>query len=157
MRKFHVISDEQQVKDFDTYQVWQIRKPKRATRNSAGYDFFLPYNIIIYAGGTIKIPTGIKAEMNSDEVLKLYPRSSLGFKYGLRLSNTTGIIDSDYFDNEDNEGHIWLKLVNPSEKNIELKAGEAVMQGIFEKFLVCDDDEASEERKGGLGSTSEKS
>lgn len=154
MRKFHVISDEQQIKDFNTYQAWRISLPKRATKNSAGYDFFLPFNIIIYANDSIKIPTGIKVEMNSDEVLKLYPRSSLGFKYGIRLANTTGIIDSDYFNNKGNEGHIWLKLVNPSDKNIELKKGEAVMQGIFEKFLVCDDDEGNGERVGGIGSTS---
>ena len=154
MRKFHIISDEQQIKDFQNrYSGWKIEFPRRATKHSAGYDFFLPFNIVIHPKVTFKIPTGIKVEMESDDVLKLYPRSSLGFKYGLELVNTVGIIDSDYFNNEDNEGHIWLKMYNPSDEIIELKQGTAIMQGIFEKFLVCDDDSADEKRVGGIGST----
>ena len=134
-----------------------IRLPRRATAGSAGYDFFTPTNIILEPGQTVKIPTGIRAEMAEEWVLKLYPRSGLGFKYRLQLNNTVGIIDSDYF-YSDNEGHIFAKITNDSneEKTVELKVGEGFMQGIFLEYGITVDDDATEKRNGGLGSTTGK-
>ena len=93
----------------------ELKLPKRATRGSAGYDFYTPFNIILKPGETVKIPTGIRTEMEEGWVLKLYPRSGLGFKFRLQLNNTVGIIDSDYF-YSDNEGHIFAKLTNDSKE-----------------------------------------
>ena len=134
-----------------------IRLPRRATAGSAGYDFFTPTNIILEPGQTVKLPTGIRAEMAEEGVLKLYPRSGLGFKYRLQLNNTVGIIDSDYF-YSDNEGHIFAKITNDSNegKTVELKVGEGFMQGIFLEYGITVDDDATEKRNGGLGSTTGK-
>lgn len=132
----------------------EIKLPKRATAGSAGYDFFLPVNLDLHPGESVKIPTGIRAEMSAAYVLMLFPRSSLGFKYRLQLNNTVGIIDSDYA-YADNEGHIFIKLTNDSNegKVLSLKAGTAFAQGIFVPFGVTLDDETEEVRTGGLGST----
>ena len=132
----------------------KIRLPKRATMQSAGYDFFSPMNFKLEAGQSIKIPTGIKCEMYDGWVLMLYPRSGLGFKYGLGLANHTAIIDSDYFE-ADNEGHIFVKLVNDSSiaKDITFKAGDAFCQGVFLPFGITLDDNVESQRFGGLGST----
>ncbi len=134
-----------------------IRMPRRATTGSAGYDFFAPVDITLEPGQTIKVPTGIRAEMEDDWVLKLYPRSGLGFKYRLQLNNTVGIIDSDYF-YSDNEGHIFAKITNDSKegKIVTLKAGEGFMQGIFLEYGITVDDDAADKRNGGLGSTTGK-
>lgn len=125
-----------------------IRLPERSTKNSAGYDFFAHSNLIAKNG---VIPTGIKAYMPEDAVLLLMPRSSLGFKFGFRLSNTVGVIDSDYVDNPSNEGHILIGF--EADKPLTLKVGDKICQGIFTKFLTTDDDNANKERKGGVGST----
>lgn len=132
-----------------------IKMPKRATKGSAGYDFFTPVDVVLKPQETIKIPTGIRAEMQEDWVLHLYPRSGLGFKFRLQLNNTVGIIDSDYF-YSDNEGHIFAKITNDSNENktISLKAGDGFMQGIFLPYGICVDDDASGIRNGGFGSTS---
>lgn len=132
----------------------QIRLPKRATAGSAGYDFFSPVDFTVAPGQGIKIPTGIRVEMEPEWVLKCYPRSGLGFKYRLQLNNTVGIIDSDYF-YSDNEGHIFAKLTNDSRENktLELKAGEGFMQGIFVEYGITVDDDATAIRNGGFGST----
>lgn len=132
-----------------------LKLPKRATRGSAGYDFFTPADITLKPQETIKIPTGIRAEMLEDWVLKLYPRSGLGFKFRLQLNNTVGIIDSDYF-YSDNEGHIFAKITNDSNENkvVTLKAGDGFMQGIFLQYGICEDDDADGIRNGGFGSTS---
>ena len=108
-------------------------------------------------GETAKIPTGIRAEMEQDWVLKLYPRSGLGFKYRLQLNNTVGIIDSDYF-YSDNEGHIFSKITNDSreDKTVEIPAGTGFMQGIFLEYGITLDDDATEVRNGGFGSTTGK-
>lgn len=90
-----------------------LKLPRRATKGSAGYDFYAPFGFTLKPGETIKIPTGIRCEMNPAWVLMIYPRSGLGFKYRLQLNNTVGVIDSDYF-YSDNEGHIFLKLTNDS-------------------------------------------
>lgn len=131
-----------------------IKLPKRATSGSAGYDFYSPIDITLEPGKTIKIPTGIRVEICDGWVLKCYPRSGLGFKFRLQLNNTVGIIDSDYF-NSDNEGHIFAKITNDTNENktIEIKAGTGFMQGIFVQYGITFDDETSEIRNGGFGST----
>ena len=131
-----------------------IKLPKRATSGSAGYDFYSPIDITLEPGKTIKIPTGIRVEICDGWVLKCYPRSGLGFKFRLQLNNTVGVIDSDYF-NSDNEGHIFAKITNDTNENktIEIKAGTGFMQGIFVQYGITFDDETSEIRNGGFGST----
>ena len=132
----------------------ELKLPKRATRGSAGYDFYTPFNIILKPGETVKIPTGIRAEMEEGWVLKCYPRSGLGFKFRLQLNNTVGIIDSDYFFS-DNEGHIFAKLTNDTreDKTIQIPAGTGFMQGIFVEYGITVDDDADAVRNGGFGST----
>lgn len=134
-----------------------IKLPKRATVGSAGYDFFAPYSFSLKPGETIKIPTGIRAKMEVDWVLQMYPRSGLGFKYRLQLNNTVGIIDSDYYFS-DNEGHIFVKLTNDSNegKEVTVEQGTGFMQGIFMQYGVTIDDDVTENRNGGFGSTTRK-
>ena len=166
--KFHKVSWEQFRKDWvDTFgeqpeekirEIYEgIKLPKRATRGSAGYDFFAPVDITLAPGETAKIPTGIRVEMEQDWVLKCYPRSGLGFKFRLQLNNTVGIIDSDYF-YSDNEGHIFSKITNDSneDKTVSIAAGTGFMQGIFVEYGITVDDEATGVRNGGFGSTTEK-
>lgn len=132
-----------------------LKKPARATKGSAGYDFYLPMDIKLNPGETIKIPTGIRVSMLDNYVLKIYPRSGLGFKYRLQLNNTVGIIDSDYY-YSDNEGHIFAKITNDSNENktLSLKKGDAFMQGIFVEYGITFDDDVKDIRNGGFGSTS---
>ena len=134
-----------------------IKLPARATRGSAGYDFYAPFDITLKPGETIKVPTGIRVNMEENYVLKLYPRSGLGFKYRLQLNNTVGIIDSDYY-YSDNEGHIFAKITNDSNegKTVELEAGVGFMQGIFVEYGITFNDDATETRNGGFGSTTKK-
>ena len=131
-----------------------IRLPKRATKGSAGYDFYSPLEFTLQPGETIKIPTGIRASMREDYVLMVFPRSGLGFKFRLQLNNTVGIIDSDYY-YSDNEGHIFIKLTNDSNegKVLTLAAGNGFAQGIFFPFGITEDDNVTEVRNGGFGST----
>ena len=139
----------------DVVKIYEnIKLPKRATKGSAGYDFFTPESIRLKPGESVKISTGIRVRIDDGWVLKLYPRSGLGFKFRLQLNNTVGIIDSDYF-NSDNEGHIFAKLTNDSRegKMLELNAGDAFMQGIFVEFGIAEDDETDGIRNGGFGST----
>ena len=132
-----------------------IRLPRRATKGSAGYDFFAPDDFTLRPGETVKIPTSIRAKMEEEWVLKCYPRSGLGFKYRLQLNNTVGIIDSDYY-YSDNEGHIFAKLTNDTNegKTVEISTGTGFMQGIFVEYGITVDDEAEGIRNGGFGSTS---
>ena len=131
-----------------------IKLPKRATKGSAGYDFYAPFAFTLKPGETIKIPTGIRAKMDGEWVLCLFPRSGLGFKYRLQLNNTVGIIDSDYF-YSDNEGHIFAKITNDSneDKVLNVDRGVGFMQGIFMEFGTTIDDDVTTERNGGFGST----
>ncbi len=131
-----------------------IKLPRRATAGSAGYDFYAPYAITLAPGETAKIPTGIRVLIEPGWVLKLYPRSGLGFKYRLQLNNTVGIIDSDYSDS-DNEGHIFIKITNDSNegKTLEIPAGTGFAQGIFVEYGITVDDDADGARNGGFGST----
>ena len=134
-----------------------VRLPKRATAGSAGYDFFAPARISLAPGETVKIPTGIRVWMEPEWVLKCYPRSGLGFKFRLQLNNTVGIIDSDYY-YSDNEGHIFAKITNDSNegKALEVKAGDGFMQGIFVEYGITLDDDVTEVRNGGFGSTTKE-
>lgn len=135
------------------YESSNIILPKRQTKNSAGYDFYVASDTIIKAHSIALIPTGVKAYMESDEVLKIYVRSSMPMKKGLTLANNVGIIDSDYFENPDNDGHIMIQVMNFTDNDILVKKDDRIAQGIFLKYLLADDDNTSEERKGGFGST----
>lgn len=163
--QFFKVSQEQfcqaLVEEFPQYTEAQAREiyqslelPRRATRGSAGYDFYAPVPFSLRPGETVKIPTGIRAQMEEGWVLQIYPRSGLGFKYRLQLDNTVGIIDSDYFFS-DNEGHIFIKLTNDSnqEKMLEVSEGMGIAQGIFMEYGITADDTADGVRNGGLGST----
>lgn len=162
--KFHKVSFEQfesaikEILDPETSDYKEIydaiKLPKRATKGSAGYDFYSPFGFYLNPGETIKIPTGIRVKIEEDWVLKLYPRSSLGFKYRLQLNNTVGIIDSDYF-YSDNEGHIFIKVTNDSNegKVVNINAGDGFAQGIFVQYGITVDDDADGIRNGGFGST----
>lgn len=133
----------------------RIVLPRRATKGSAGYDFFSTVDFELKPGEEIKIPTGIRVRMEEGWVLQIFPRSGLGFKYRMQLNNTVGIIDSDYY-NSDNEGHIYIKITNDSksDKVISVREGEAFAQGIFTEYGITVSDDADGERNGGFGSTS---
>ena len=156
--QFYKVSKEQFFADFEgenaaaIYEA--IKLPKRATVGSAGYDFFAPIDITLAPGETAKIATGIRVRIDDGWVLKLYPRSGLGFKFRLQMNNTVGIIDSDYY-NSDNEGHIFAKLTNDTNENkvVELKADTGFMQGIFVEYGITVDDDVTDVRNGGFGST----
>ena len=145
--KFHKVSKERFTADWiDTFAQSQeeaekvyeaIRLPKRATAGSAGYDFFAPAEFTLKPGETVKIPTGIRVEMQPEWVLKCYPRSGLGFKYRLQLNNTVGIIDSDYF-YSDNEGHIFVCLQNESDKEGYFKVNITNIIKEYYKYLSID-------------------
>ena len=156
MNKFYKVSKEQYewsgLSEHAAYD--DIKLPKRATAGSAGYDFFAPFTFTLSAGETIKIPTGIRVELDKDKFLACYPRSGLGFKFRCQLDNTVGIIDSDYF-YSDNEGHIYAKITNDSRdgKAMTVNKGEAFMQGIITQYFLTVDDETDGVRNGGFGST----
>ena len=130
----------------------KIPLPRRATAGSAGYDFVSPLEVTIPAGGAALIPTGIRAEMEQGWVLMLFPRSSLGFRHAVRLSNTVGIIDSDYAFAK-NEGHIMVKLRNPLSEPVTIGRGDRFCQGVFLPFGTAEEEEVLTERTGGFGST----
>ena len=154
-RGFETISHAQCEKDFNQNEEIIIKLPKRATSGSAGYDCYAPVDIYLKPGEEIKVPTGIKAYMQDGEVLLAFPRSGLGFKYYCRLSNTIGVIDKDYFNNKNNEGHIFVKMRNEGDKDMMIKQGEAMCQFVFMPFLLVDGDsfDIGDERIGGFGST----
>lgn len=131
-----------------------IRLPKRATKSSAGYDFYAPTTFTLSPRQSIKMPTGIRAVMEEGWVLKIYPRSGLGFKYRLQLNNTVGIIDGDYAFS-DNEGHIFAKITNDTNEGrlVKVREGDGFMQGIFIEYGITEDDETDGIRNGGFGST----
>ena len=139
----------------ETRQIYEdIMLPRRATKGSAGYDFFSPIDFTLKPGETLKIPTGIRASMEEGWVLCIFPRSGLGFKYRLQMNNTVGIIDSDYYFS-DNQGHIFVKLTNDTNENrtVTVKQGNGIVQGIFLPFGITRDDEEEGVRNGGFGST----
>lgn len=175
--KFSKVSYEQFKKDYTDIFVGvsedevktvydNIKLPQRATKESAGYDFYIPFEITLPPQTTVKIPTGIRCSIGWGWVLQCYPRSGLGFKYRLQLDNTVGIIDGDYY-NSDNEGHIFAKITNDSicpttynetstNKVLKLETGSAFMQGVFVQYGITTDDCVTTERNGGLGSTDKK-
>lgn len=146
-RGFEFISTEKNITD--------LKLPKRGTKSSAGYDCFAPFDIVLKPNEEIKVPTSIKAYMQDGEVLMTFPRSGLGFKYYCRLANTVGVIDKDYYNNKNNEGHIFVKLRNEGDKPMEIKKGDGMCQFIFMPFLLADGDgfEKGDDRIGGFGST----
>lgn len=137
----------------ETYE--NIKLPRRATSKSAGYDFFAPEQLTVAPHQTVTVATGIRAFMPDNWCLMIYPRSGLGFKYKLRLNNTVGIIDADYV-SSDNEGHIFIRMTNESDLPLEIAQGSAFAQGIFTQYFLTEDDDANNERNGGLGSTDKK-
>lgn len=166
--KFSKVSENQFIKDYldcfpketveasrEAYQ--SLILPKRATVGSAGYDFVTPITFTLQPNESIKIPTGIKAQMDDGWVLLLFPRSGLGFKFHMELENTIGVVDQDYI-HAKNEGHIFIKIYNASEekKTILVNKGEAFAQGIFLPFGITGDDEVDTLRQGGFGSTDQK-
>ena len=163
--KFEKVSYEQFKKDmikctgFDDEELIKccyddIKLPKRSTKGSAGYDFYTPITFLPLVGEGVVIPTGIRCKMEPGWVLELYPRSGQGFKYGMYLYNTVGVIDSDYY-NADNEGHIMVKVAVREECSF-ITENERFCQGVFKQFGITIDDDAEEERTGGIGSTGEK-
>ena len=142
MRNFEKISFEQFKKDvadnLELYNSYNL--PRRKTEFAAAYDFEALEDITILPNEIKKIPTGIKAVMNDDEVLLLIDSSSQGFKYNIRMCNQVGVIDKDYYNNQDNEGHIWIKLQNEGDKEYNVKKGEGIIQGMFVNYLTTDDE-----------------
>lgn len=148
MRKFEIVRD-----DAKKYSDIEIKLPVRKTKHSAGYDFFSPLNVRIPSGGSVTIWTNVKARMCYDDVLEIYIRSSLAIKHNIVLLNQTGIVDSDYVDNDSNDGNIGICLWNLSALDYEVKAGDAIAQGVFKKYYTVEDDCTTAKRTGGIGST----
>lgn len=140
--------------DKELYQEYNL--PRRSSKHSAGYDFLAVKDYVIKPKEILKIPTGVKARMQGDEVLLIVVRSSMGFKYNVRLTNQVGVIDSDFYNNIDNEGHIFISLQNEGDKDYVIEKGEAYGQGMFMKYLLSDDDTAEGIRIGGLGSSNKR-
>ena len=161
---FEKISLEQWLKDYDpmdcnesyaTRKYEEIELPKQGTKRAMGMDFFAPYDIVIPSHCYATIPTGIRWVLEESEPpfgLIIVPRSGLGFKHGIRLANTIGVIDADY-QFADNEGHIMIKLYNPSDEDVEIEQGKGFAQGIVTPYFICDGAKSDEDRTGGFGST----
>lgn len=146
IRGFEVVESSKKKHDILT------RLPIRADDGSAGYDFYSPTSVEISPGEKATIWTDIKSYMSKDEVLKIYPRSSMGIKFGVGLANTTGIIDSSYYENPDNDGNIGICIMNNSTDTYSVSEGDRIGQGIFQKYLVADnDDTLNKERLSGIG------
>ena len=155
MRKFEKISKEQFNKDVSNGVYEDVKLPERKTKYSAGYDFISFLDITIKPGEIKKIPTGIKVMLNDNEFLGVFVRSSMGFKYNVRMCNQVGIIDKDFYNNSNNEGHIWVCLQNEGKEDYIIKKGTSFAQGIILNYNITDDDTSFSERTGGLGSTDE--
>lgn len=144
MRDFEKISFEQFKKDvkddIELYNEYSL--PQRDSVYTAGYDIYLLEELTIKPGERKKVPTGIKSYFDKEEVLLLVVRSSMGFKYNIRLCNQVGVIDADYYNNKDNEGHIWLMIQNEGEEEYNFKRGEAIVQGLFMKYLTTKSDKS---------------
>lgn len=156
MRYFEKISFEQFKKDIiDDEKLYNtIELPKRSTKSSAGYDIRTIQSGVVEAHSSKVFKTGLKVCMNPDEVLLVFSRSSHGYKNNVRLSNCVGVIDSDYYNNVDNEGHFSVKLRNDGDVPYKVEVNDKIAQGIFVKYLTVDEEaEIEEERKGGFGST----
>jgi dUTP diphosphatase len=157
-RGFERISEAQWAKDSipDVHgKIEDVILPIRKTFKSAGYDLHSTLDFTLAPNEEILIPLGFKVYMMEDECFMIYSRSGLGFKYYARLSNGTGVIDSDFYQNQDNEGHCWAKIRVEGNKTMSIKKGDAIAQGIFQKFLLIDGDSfaTGKKRIGGIGST----
>lgn len=168
--KFSKVSYEQFKKDYtDTFGIdeenidantrraiesiyYGLELPQRSTKYSAGYDFHSPIPFMLNPGETIKIPTAVRCEMEEDYVLMIFVRSSIGFKYLTNLVNNVAIVDCDYF-YSDNQGHIFIKLVNRGDKPLQIRTGDSIAQGIFVAYGITEDDYVENTRNGGIGST----
>lgn len=150
----NVITEATPIKLTEGVWVGEVQLPVRADTRSAGYDFFMPKDVQLLPAQKMLIFSDVKAYMQDDEYLELVPRSSLGIKQGLMMSNTVGVIDASYYQNENNDGNIGLALLNTSGRAIDLKKGDRVAQGIFKKYLIADNDSpTSDKRVGGIGSS----
>lgn len=157
--EFEKVSLEQYIKDsggtmemaHETYN--DIKLPARKTRYSAGHDFHMPYGVNVQPGKSICIPTGIRCKMINNYVMLIFPRSSLGIKKHMMIANTIPVIDSDYYMNDDNEGHIFICIKNCGDEVLNLKAGEAFAQAVFVEYGAADNGDVEAERTGGIGST----
>lgn len=134
----------------------RLKTPERKTEKSAAYDFHLPFKITLNPGESIMIPTGFKCEMDDDWCLNLYSRSGLGTRNRLRLNTCVSIVDADYYNNPDNEGHILAKITNEGQETVELAAGAGFIQGKFAQYGITRSDNATGVRVGGFGSTESK-
>ncbi|MFV0249797.1 MAG: dUTP diphosphatase [Bacilli bacterium] len=151
MRGFEKISFKQFKKDIsdNIIKYEEYKLPCRSTQKSAGYDLFLIDDIELLPGEIKKIPTGIKVYMEDDEALFLIVRSSVGFKYNVRLTNQVGVIDADYYNNISNEGHMYISVQNEGKASFSLKKGDRIVQGIFTKYLKVDNEvDVNESRVG---------
>lgn len=145
MRKFEIVKK---------YENENIILPKRATNKSAGYDLMVSEDTLIKAREIKLVNTGLKVKIPNDEALFVFPRSSLALKKGLVMSNSVGVIDADYYNNDNNEGHIMIPLMNITDKAVLIKKGERVAQGIFMKYeTVANESFLTENRTGGFGSS----
>ncbi len=145
MRRFERVS---------TFEHLKPKLPQRQTAHSAGYDLASLEEVMIKPGEIQMIPTGIKVKLPNDEALFIYPRSSLGIKKHLMMSNSVGVVDADYYNNDHNEGHIMIPLLNFGVEPVTIAAGERVAQGVFMRFMKTTDDEAANStRLGGFGSS----
>lgn len=149
MRDFEKISFEQFCKDVenDRKLYENIKIPQRDSDSTAGYDICILKNIKLKPNEILKLPTGLKCFFEKDEVLLLVVRSSMGFKYNIRLCNQVGVIDADYYNNKDNEGHIWIRIQNEGDKEVAFDSGEAIVQGIFLKYLSTQSDETLKQER----------
>ena len=135
------------------YQEKNIILPSRKTKFSAGYDIATAENIILLPQQVTLIPTGIKAYMQADEYLGVHIRSSIAIKQKLTLINNVGVIDADYYNNVDNEGHIMIPVYNYNQSSVTIEKDTRIAQGIFYRYLLASDDKAENIRIGGIGST----
>lgn len=157
MRGFRKICYEQFKKDVEDnpalYEFFSL--PKRSTQNSAGYDFFSVVDFTLKPGEKRVIPTGVKVFMGTQEMFMICVRSSMGFRYNVRLANQVGIFESDYYENPSTDGHIYVCLQNEGDREYTIKKGDRFCQGIFIPFLISEEEEKIETvRVGGIGSTS---
>jgi dUTP pyrophosphatase len=153
MRKLEKISYEQFKKDINEYSSREMYDaliiPTRHTKLSAGYDFHATLDFTLNPGEIFKMPTGIKVTMNPDEFFMIVMRSSVGFKYNVRMCNQVGIIDADYYNNEENEGHMWIAFQNEGKEPWIVKKGDRVAQGIFIKYLLVDNEDSAPSTRTG--------
>lgn len=156
LKELDDLTTEDQLQNEVKYFKDALPLPKRGTTNSAGYDFYAPRTFIVNPGEKVKVSSGIKCQLDPDKVLLIFPRSSIGYKKNIMIANTTGIIDSDYYNNISNEGHIMIFLKNIGDTPVTINRGDKIVQAVIVKYYTTEDDNTDEERKGGVGSTDSK-